>query len=306
VPRTRNQDVEIYYETHGERQGRPLVLVMGLGAQLIHWPEPFIERLVASGHFVVTFDNRDVGFSTSFAAAGKVDFRAFLTARAKGEPYGLPYQMSEMADDTLGLMDALELRSAHFVGMSMGGRVAQLVAIAQPERVRSLTCVMSTTGGPNLPQTYPEVMARLFAPPVTAPEERIQRAVEMHQAICVNPHDFNAERARQKAVAAQQRGLDPFATGRQMAALLAAGDSEPALRRLRIPALVMHGALDPLLPVGHGRRTHECLQDSELWIEEQLGHYLADRVQEGLADRIDALTARADARGAAIRLRSPA
>ena len=296
MPRTRNKSVEIYYETHGERQGRPLVLIMGLGAQLIHWPEPFLERLVASGHFVVTFDNRDVGFSTSFAAAGKVDFRAFLTARARGEPYPLPYQMTEMADDALALMDALELRSAHLVGMSMGGRVAQLVAIAQPERVRSLTSIMSTTGGPNLPQTYPEVTARLFAPPAADPAERITRAVEMHQAICVNADDFNVPRARHKAALAQQRGFDPFSTGRQMAALMAAGDSEPALRRLRIPALVVHGALDPLLPVGHGLRTHECLQDSELWIDERLGHYLAERVQDELADRIRALAARADAR----------
>jgi pimeloyl-ACP methyl ester carboxylesterase len=296
MPRTRNKGVEIYYETHGERHGRPLVLVMGLGAQLIHWPEPFLERLVASGHFVVTFDNRDVGFSTSFAAAGKVDFRAFLEARARGEPYRLPYLMTEMADDVLVLMDALELRSAHLVGMSMGGRVAQLVAIAQPERVRSLTSIMSTTGGPNLPQTHPEVTARLFAPPAKDPGERIQRAVDLHLAICVNADDFNAPRARQKAALAQQRGFDPFCTGRQMAALLAAGDSEPALRRLRIPALVVHGALDPLLPVGHGHRTHECLQDSELWIDERLGHYLSERVQEELADRIQALAARADAR----------
>src|SRR5262245_25944732 len=135
MPRTRNKSVEIYYETHGERHGRPLVLIMGLGAQLIHWPERFLARLVASGHFVVTFDNRDLGLSTSFAAAGKVDFRAFLGARAKGEPYALPYQMTEMAEDTLALMDALALPSAHLAGMSMGGRVAQLVAIAQPERV---------------------------------------------------------------------------------------------------------------------------------------------------------------------------
>src|SRR5262245_30053671 len=153
MPRMRSKAVEIYYETHGDRQARPLVLIMGLGAQLIHWPERLIERLVASGHFVVTFDNRDVGLSTSFAAAGKVDFRALLTARANGQPYALPYQMSDMAGDTLALMDALELRSAHVVGMSMGGRVAQLVTIAQRERVRSLTSIMSTTGGPNLPQT---------------------------------------------------------------------------------------------------------------------------------------------------------
>lgn len=298
MPLARNKSVEIHYETHGQRQARPVVLIMGLGAQLIHWPEPFVDRLVANGHFVVALDNRDVGLSTSFSSAGPLDFRTFFTALVAGQPVQIPYQLSEMADDVLAVLDALELGSVHLVGVSMGGCIAQRVAIAKPDRVRSLTSIMSTTGGPDLPPTQPDVTARLLAPPPKTSEERVVRLIEMNRAICVNPLDFNEERMRQKMALAARRGHDPACVSRQMAAMLAAGSAEPGLRQLRVPALVMHGALDPLLPVACGIRTHECLAGSKLWIDEQMGHYLPERTMVPMADEVSELTASSEGHGA--------
>ena len=296
MPRARSKNVELHYETHGQRQQRPIVLIMGLGAQLIHWPQPIIDRLVANGHFVVTFDNRDVGLSTSFSSAGKIDFREFLLAISQGRTPELPYPLSEMTQDVLAVMDALELRSAHLLGVSMGGCIAQRVTIAQPERVRSLTSIMSTTGGPNLPPTKPHVTALLFAPLPDAPQERAARLIELNRTICVNPSDFDEPRMRQKMALAAQRGHDPGCVSRQMTAMLAAGSAEAALRELRIPALVMHGALDPLLPVECGIRTHECLHGSKLWIDENMGHYLPERALASMVDAVSELTASSDLR----------
>jgi pimeloyl-ACP methyl ester carboxylesterase len=295
MPRTHNENVELYYETYGERQQRPIVLVMGLGAQLIHWPQTLIDRLVANGHFVVVFDNRDVGLSTSFSGAGKIDFQRFFADLWQGETPELPYRLSEMASDALAVMDALELRSAHLAGVSMGGCIAQRVTIAQRERVRSLTSIMSTTGAWDLPRTHPDVLARLFGPLPDTPAERAARMIELNRAICVNPSDFDEARMRQKMTLAGQRGHDPACVSRQMAAMIAAGSAEPELRELRIPALVMHGALDPLLPVECGIRTHECLQGSTLWLDEQMGHYLPERALGPMVDAISELTARSDA-----------
>jgi pimeloyl-ACP methyl ester carboxylesterase len=259
MPHARNQDVEIYYETHGSRQSRPVVLVMGLGMQLIHWPQEFIDRLLALGHFVVLIDNRDVGLSTSFRSAPRIDFRELLIAISQGRRPQLPYRMDDMAQDVLAVLDALELRSAHLVGASMGGCITQRVAIAQPERVRSLTSIMSTTGAADLPKTQPAVTARLFSPLPTTREERVARALDLNLAICVNPSDFDESRMLQKLALAEQRGHDPMCVARQMAALLAGGSTDAGLRQLRVPALIMHGALDPLLPVECGIRIHECL-----------------------------------------------
>ncbi len=295
MPRTRNERVEIHYETHGQRHARPIVLIMGLGAQLIHGPQPMLDGLVAKGHFVVTFDNRDVGLSTSFSSAGGVDFRELLNAMSRGRPPELPYRLSEMADDALAVMDALELRSAHLVGVSMGGCIAQRVAIARPERVRSLTSIMSTTGGPGLPPSEPHVTALLLSPIPDTPRERAARLIELNRTICANPSDFNEARIRQKMTLAGQRGHDPACVSRQMAAMFAAGSAEPGLRELRTPALVMHGALDPLLPVACGIRTHECLQGSKLWIDERMGHYLPERALASMVDEISELTAASDA-----------
>jgi pimeloyl-ACP methyl ester carboxylesterase len=177
----------------------------------------------------------------------------------------------------------------------MGGYISQRLAIAQPERVRSLTAIMSTTGAPDLPKTRPDVTARLFAPPPATREEKIARMLELNRAICANAADFSETRLLEKMTLSEQRGHDPIAVARQMAALLAGGSTDAGLRQLRTPALVMHGALDPLLPVGCGLRIHECLEGSKLWIDENLGHYLAARVIEPMTERISELTAASDA-----------
>ncbi len=178
----------------------------------------------------------------------------------------------------------------------MGGRIAQHVAIAVPERVRSLTSIMSATGAPDLPMLRPDVLRKLFGPDPTDPDEKLERAVDMHRTICANGDDFDEARVREMLLRARARGSDRACVSRQMAAMFLAGDSEPALRRLRTPALVMHGARDPLVQVECGLRTHACLEGSQLWIDERMGHYLPARVHHTMADATSELTERSDGR----------
>jgi pimeloyl-ACP methyl ester carboxylesterase len=296
MPRIRTHGIELYYETHGAGSGSPLVLIMGLNAQLIHWPAPLVDRLVERGHWVVSFDNRDVGKSTSFAASGPVDLKQLLGEMAQGKPAALPYTLAQMADDVVGLLDALDLPSAHLVGVSLGGRIAQQVAIARSDRVRSLTSIMSTTGAADLPSARPDVLAKLFAPARRDPATSTAAALDLLRTICANDDDFDEARSLAILQRARARGGDLAAGSRQIAAMLLAGDMEHELRRLRIPALVMHGGADPLLPVACGRRTHACIAGSRLWIDEPMGHYLPQRMLIPIADAISDLTEHADRR----------
>lgn len=264
--------IEIVYDTFGEVSDPPLLLIMGLGQPMIAWDEEFCAAFAAQGYWVIRFDNRDVGLSTQFDGAGVPNLSALMQATAQGHAAQAPYMLADMAGDAVGLLDALGIESAHVVGVSMGGMIAQEMAIHHPARVRTLTSIMSTTSDPALPPPTPEAMAVLLTP---APMDRagyIEDSVETWQVLNgpVLPLDKDFVRAR--AERTYDRGLRPAGTARQLAAVTTSGSRREALRSVRAPTLVIHGDADPLVPVEAGIDTAESVPGAELMVVEGMGH----------------------------------
>lgn len=291
MPRARANGIEIEYETYGDRAGRPLVLLRGLSTQLIHWDPDFCRALAERGHFLVIFDNRDVGKTTWFDDAGMPDLGAILSGDASTLAYGL----DDMADDTIGLMDALGLETAHIAGISMGGMIVQTAAIRHPKRVRSLTSVMSSTGGSGLPPPTPEAMEALIAP---SPEERgpyVEHTVRTQRVISSPGFPFDEAREAEIAGRAFDRAFHPAGSARQMAAVQAHGDRRPQLAALDVPTLVIHGTGDSLISPEHGRDTAAVIPGSTLLMIEGMGHDIPRGAHAELTEAISRLTERVDA-----------
>ncbi len=293
MPQTKANGITIEYEEFGERGGRPLLLVMGLGAQMILWPEDFCAQLAACGHRVIRFDNRDVGKSSWFDHLGVPDVMATMSAVLTRQPITAPYLLKDMAADTVGLLDALHIDRAHVLGASMGGMIAQAVAIGFPTRVRSLTSIMSTTGNPSLPQAKPEAMGVLLAPPPTTRADSIERAVTVFRTIGSPGFPFDEADVRQRAARAYDRGFNPNGTVRQLVAIMASGDRSQALRDVRVPALVIHGKDDPLVPFAGGQDTATSIPGAQLLAIDGMGHDLPRAAWPQIIDAVSALTARA-------------
>lgn len=290
MPRANANGIEIEFETHGNREDRPLVLLRGLSTQLIHWDRAFIEGLVQRGHYVVVFDNRDVGKTTWFDDAGLPDIPAILS----GSLDTLAYTLDDMADDTVGLLDALELESAHIVGMSMGGMIVQTVAIRHPRRVRSLTSVMSSTGDAELSNPTPEALEALLSP---APEDRagyIEHTVRTQRVIASPGFPFDESREADIAARAFDRAFHPAGAARQIAAVQAHADRTPALGALAVPALVLHGDGDPLIQPDHGRATAAAIPGARLQMIEGMGHDIPRGAHPELIEAITGLTRAAE------------
>lgn len=270
--------IEICYEVFGEPGGRPLVLIMGLGAQMISWPEEFIGLLVDSGHRVVRFDNRDAGLSTHFTPADHL-------APAPS------YTLDDMADDTAGLMDVLGWDSAHVVGTSMGGMIAQALAIRHPGRVRTLTSIMSTPG-PRVGRPTEAAMAALMAPPARDRDEAIARAVETARIVGSTGYEMDVERVTRVAAAAYDRCHDPAGTARQFKAIRISGDRTEGLRGLSVPALVIHGEDDPLVAIDGGVATADAIPGAKLLTFPGMGHDLPRPIWPVIAEAITELTGR--------------
>lgn len=283
-------DVELAYETLGRHEDPPVLLVMGLGAQMHYWPDGFCRALADHGLFVVRYDNRDVGLSTHLDDAGPVDLEALL---AGGGPPA-PYRLEELADDAVGLIGALGLQSAHLVGISLGGMIVQLAAIEHPERVRSLVSIASTTGDPSVGGARPEALAALFAPPGTTREEVADRAIAVAGVIGSPGFERDEQWLRWRAGRAFDRGLDPDGVSRQAAAVFTAGDRTERLGVVGVPALVVHGSADPLVDVSGGEATAAAIPDAELLVIDGLGHDLPPGVWTPLADAIAATVRRAE------------
>jgi pimeloyl-ACP methyl ester carboxylesterase len=266
--------IELVYDTFGKTSAPPLLLIMGLGAQMIAWDAGFCRHLAARGYWVIRFDNRDVGLSTWFDEAGVPDITALYQAQAQGKAVQLPYTLDDMAGDAVGLLDALGIESAHVVGASMGGMIAQLVAIHYPHRVRTLTSIMSTTGDPQLPPPTPEAMSLLLAPPPTDRDGYLDSAVQSSAVFNGPGFPVDEQRARERAALAFDRGLHPAGTARQLAAVIVSGSRRQALRAVTIPTLVIHGDADPLVPVAGGRDTAAAVPGAKMLIIEGLGHAL--------------------------------
>jgi pimeloyl-ACP methyl ester carboxylesterase len=282
--------LRLAWERFGDPVDPPVLLVSGLGGQLVSWRVEFCQALVARGYQVVRFDNRDVGLTTHLTGAGVPD----LVADA-GNPAAAPYVVEDMADDTAALLDALALAPAHVVGVSMGGMIVQSLAIRHPGHVRSLTSIMST---PSTTAARPtdEALAALMVTPAEGRAAVIEQSVEVSRVLSSPAYPFDEPWARTNATVSYDRDPDRDGRARQLAAILASPDRTPGLAEVRVPTLIVHGSADPLIPLAGGRATAAAVPGAELHIEEGMGHELPTAVWDRVLDRIDAVARRADAR----------
>lgn len=278
------------HDLHGPADGPVLVLVAGMGAQR-HWWPPGLVELLAAAHRVVLPDNRDVGRSPWLDHLGPAG--PHITALLQGEPVEALYTFQDMAADVVATLDHLGVDEAHVVGASMGGMVAQHVAFGWPERTRSLTSIMSTTGGPDIPPGDPEVLASLLEETPTDSEEAYVEASTASSRRSANSPLFDEEDARRRHRLSYRSGLNAEASGRQLLAALLDGDRTERLRQLQIPTLVIHGERDPMVRVEAGRATAAAVPDAELLVLPDVGHELPRAVHEQVADAISAHVAAA-------------
>ncbi len=294
MPPAAANGIQLEYDTFGDSANPPLLLVMGLGAQMIAWDEEFCGLLAGAGHHVIRFDNRDVGLSTKIESGGVPNIPAIMEARLMGEPVSAPYLLADMAADALGLLDALGIAKAHIVGASMGGMIVQEMAIRHPERVLTMTSIMSTTGAPDLPPAKPEAMAALTTPAPADREGFIAHTVNTSKLIGSAPHLIDEARLHLLAGRRFDRAYYPVGIARQMAAIMASGSRREALAAVRLPVTVIHGAVDPLVPVEGGIDTHKAIAGSQLLVIDDMGHDLPAPLWGQFTAAIAATTARAN------------
>jgi pimeloyl-ACP methyl ester carboxylesterase len=286
--------MEIAYERMGDPSNPPLLLVMGLGMQLIHWDLELCEMFVDRGFHVIRFDNRDVGHSTKIAAPVPDVRRAML-----GLHVDAPYLLGDMADDAAGLLDHLGIQAAHVVGASMGGMIGQTLAIKHPERVLSLTSIMSTTGQRSVGRPKLRVWSVLVRRAPRQKQGFIDHFVRVFKMIGSRGFGFDEARIRELASATYERDHDPAGTGRQLAAILASGDRTAGLHSVRVPATVIHGRDDPLVPFRGGRATAEAIPDARLIAIPGMGHDLPREVWPQVVDAVAETAERAAPAGVA-------
>ena len=269
--------------------GEPLLVIMGLGGQLVDWPDGFVDELVLRGFRVIRFDNRDIGLSTEFTAAPPTTSeiaRAVLLRR----PIPAEYLLGDMARDAVGLLDALGVEGAHVVGMSMGGMIAQTLAIDDPTRVRSLTSIMSTTGNRRVGRPKLSLIRRFARRPVPTRETAVDIGVETLRAI--SGPAFDPVETRRLVTASVSRSFRPAGTARQTAAIMGSPDRTVGLRRLAVPTLVIHGMLDPLVRPSGGLATAKAVPGSRLLMFNDMAHDLPRPRWSEIADAIAANAAR--------------
>jgi pimeloyl-ACP methyl ester carboxylesterase len=274
--------IDIAYERLGDPHAPPVLLIMGVGAQLIAWPDGFCDELVGRGLQLIRFDNRDVGHSTHLTSAPAPNMAAALA----GDHSSASYTLSDMAADSVGLLDALGLDSAHIVGASMGGFIAQTIAIEHPDRIRSLTSMMSTTGDLSVGQPHAEAMRIFAGTPPTTREEVVQRALDAFRIIGSPGFAPDLEGRADRAGRAYDRAFDPLGVVRQAVAVLASGDRTARLRSIDVPTLVIHGADDRLCDVSGGRATAATIPRAELVVISDMGHDLPPALWPQLAAKI--------------------
>lgn len=292
MPNVRANGISIEFEEFGGQDSTPLLLIMGLGAQMVMWEERFCKRLADRGFRIIRYDNRDVGLSTKFHE--RCPNPAQLVADLlQGKSVDPPYTLDDMAQDAAGLLQALGIPSAHVVGASMGGMIAQLLAIHYPHHVLTVTSIMSTTGNPDLPQPEPDVLALLMQPMPTEREAAIQHGMRVWRAIAGPGFEFDEARIRELVELSYDRDPDPSGTARQLLAIMTAPSRKDALRSLTTPTLVIHGDADPLIPIAGGFDTAEAIPAAKMLVIEGMGHELPEGAWPRVMDAIVELAQRA-------------
>lgn len=268
----RANGIDLCYDTFGDPAKPPVLLIMGLGVQMIGWDDAFCADLAARGHYVIRFDNRDIGKSTRFTDRGVPDIGQVFQASLAGQPIKAPYLLTDMAADAVGLLDALKIASAHVVGVSMGGAIAQTVAIHHPTRIRTLTSIMATSGARDLPPPTPEAMALLLTPTPTDYAGYIARYLHTWKLLRVGSFPEDEARDEERGRAAFERGLNPAGVARQLVAIIASGSRRAQLAQVHTPTLVIHGDVDPLVPLAHGQSVAATVPGAKIDIIPGMGH----------------------------------
>jgi pimeloyl-ACP methyl ester carboxylesterase len=297
MPRVAANGIELEYEVLGD--GEPMVLVMGLGAQLIQWPQGLVEEIARRGFKIIRFDNRDVGLSTRLHDLPVPDVRRGFLKALVGLPISAPYTLLDMADDLAGLLDALGLRDVHLVGASLGGMVSQTAAVVHSSRVRSLASIMSTTGSRRA-FSRPRAIRALLRKPPKSREDAIERQLAYLRVCGSTGFPIDWDLARDIAGRAWDRaGIYPRGFARQLGAVFATGDRTAALRFVRCPTVVIHGEVDPLIPVIGGQLTARAIPGSRLLVIPGMGHDLPRGAWPQIADANEANARRARPRSVA-------
>lgn len=272
MPQLKANGVTLEYDERGPKDGAPILLIMGFGTQMTGWPEEFAQGLADAGLRVIRFDNRDVGLSQKWDGVIP-DVKAAQAAVAAGRKPDIPYSLSDMAADAAALLDALGIRSAHILGASMGGMIAQLVALDHPAKARSLISVFSTTGDPALPRSTPEATAALMGRPASDDRDSvIAHTIAGRRAYASTAYEFDEARLAELVGASYDRSYYPQGTLRHWAAIVTAPPRTERLKKLAVPALVLHGTADTLIPCAAGRHTADCIPGARYREIEGWGH----------------------------------
>jgi pimeloyl-ACP methyl ester carboxylesterase len=288
MARLKANGIEIEYETFGKLDAPPILLITGLGAQMISWDDDFCTQLADRGFRVIRFDNRDSGLSTWMTDAGDPDLAGALAGTSRA-----PYELDDMADDAAGVLDGLGIEAAHVIGASMGGFIAQLVAINHPRRVLSLTSIMSGPGGTDEVPPRPEGQSVLLLMPPDNRDERIEQAMFVRRALRGPGDQFDETFERDRASRAYDRAFNPNGTGRHLMAILVAAGRLERLKTVRVPTLVIHGIDDLLIPVENGRLVADAVPGAKLVEFEGMGHDVSRRVWPQVLDAIEELARQA-------------
>lgn len=286
MPQIEANGVALEYEDHGDPAAPPMLLVMGLGAQLTLWPAELVEALVERGFRVIRYDNRDIGLSQKMEGAKAPGFVRHILMKRFGFNPRVPYTLADMAADGIGLLDALGIGRAHVVGASMGGMIAQHMAFSHPERVLSLTSIMSTTGNPKLPPAQKAAITALTRRPDSMDEEvLVAHAMTIGRTIG-SPALIDEDRLRASATTNVRRSIYPAGMPRQLAAIIADGCRRERLGRVTAPTLVIHGEADPLVPLAGGEDTAAHIPGARLEVIPGMGHDLPLPLVDRIADLI--------------------
>ncbi len=296
MPTAQVNGTDIWYDVIGPEDGKPILLISGVGTQSTRWKADFVDRLVARGYRTIKMDNRDIGLSRKYTDHGLPDFKQVLADKAAGKTPDLAYTLSDMAADGAALLDHLGIDKAHVCGFSMGGMIVQLMAIEHPDKVLSMTTVMSNTGNPDLPKATDAAMAALTRPRPDALKDRegfIASRVATDQVIGSPAYPIPEAELRAAAEADLDRSYHPTGFARQYAAILATRDRRAELRNLTMPVSVIHGTDDPLVPVTGGRDTAANCPTAEMIEIEGMGHNFPVEVYARVLDGIDRAVSRA-------------